>query len=152
MTRQILQGWLYLLSFITHLYNYAFIWGWLSEYLIFIFGISICCLCSTGAASKQTLPLHADGKKHRAKARAFHASQKQSTLVVKPTSNEETNGEKPLVNSIQSDGLPKDVKSKDELNDSTKLIAGVRNEVQCKEGENMMQSARILEKKIKKGI
>nr|ACU23970.1 unknown [Glycine max] len=33
-----------------------------------------CSLCNTKATSKQTLLLHADGKKHRAKARAFHAS------------------------------------------------------------------------------
>lgn len=34
-------------------------------------------LCKTTTTSKQTLLLHADGKKHRAKAKAFHASQKQ---------------------------------------------------------------------------
>ncbi|KAL4589469.1 hypothetical protein LXL04_002376 [Taraxacum kok-saghyz] len=33
-----------------------------------------CSLCNTSATSKQTLLSHADGKKHRAKARAFHAS------------------------------------------------------------------------------
>ncbi|KAK4757752.1 hypothetical protein SAY87_019053 [Trapa incisa] len=33
-----------------------------------------CSLCNTKATSEQTLLLHADGKKHRAKARAFHAS------------------------------------------------------------------------------
>ncbi|CAD6231120.1 unnamed protein product [Miscanthus lutarioriparius] len=36
-----------------------------------------CSLCKTTTTSKQTLLLHADGKKHRAKAKAFHASQKQ---------------------------------------------------------------------------
>jgi len=34
----------------------------------------ICSLCNTNATSKQTLLLHAEGKKHRAKARAFHAA------------------------------------------------------------------------------
>lgn len=34
----------------------------------------ICSLCNTSATSKQTLLLHAEGKKHRAKARAFHAA------------------------------------------------------------------------------
>ncbi|GFY98479.1 alpha/beta-Hydrolases superfamily protein [Actinidia rufa] len=34
-------------------------------------------LCNTIATSKQTLLLHAEGKKHRAKARAFHAANKQ---------------------------------------------------------------------------
>lgn len=33
-----------------------------------------CSLCNTKATSKQALLLHADGKKHRAKARAFHAA------------------------------------------------------------------------------
>lgn len=34
-------------------------------------------LCNTKATSEQTLLLHADGKKHKAKARAFHASKQQ---------------------------------------------------------------------------
>ncbi|KAI4376514.1 hypothetical protein MLD38_014266 [Melastoma candidum] len=34
----------------------------------------ICSICNTKATSEQTLLLHAEGKKHRAKARAFHAS------------------------------------------------------------------------------
>ncbi|KAM7519662.1 hypothetical protein LguiB_018624 [Lonicera macranthoides] len=33
-----------------------------------------CSLCNTQATSRQTLLLHAEGKKHKAKARAFHAS------------------------------------------------------------------------------
>ncbi|XP_031254225.1 UBP1-associated proteins 1C-like [Pistacia vera] len=33
-----------------------------------------CSLCNTKATSRQTLLLHADGKKHRAKARAHHAA------------------------------------------------------------------------------
>ncbi|MCE5166907.1 hypothetical protein HAX54_029308, partial [Datura stramonium] len=36
-----------------------------------------CSLCNTNATSKQTLLLHAEGKKHRAKARAFHAAKQQ---------------------------------------------------------------------------
>ncbi|CAL1413956.1 unnamed protein product [Linum trigynum] len=44
-----------------------------------------CSLCNTKATSKQALLLHADGKKHRAKARAFHAGRqpKQTEDVVK---------------------------------------------------------------------
>ncbi|XP_009604336.1 uncharacterized protein LOC107771467 [Nicotiana tabacum] len=42
-----------------------------------------CSLCNTNATSKQTLLLHADGKKHRAKARAFHA--KQQPKQTEPT-------------------------------------------------------------------
>ncbi|KAL4029382.1 UBP1-associated proteins 1C [Cucumis melo var. makuwa] len=37
-----------------------------------------CSLCNTKATSKQTLLLHAEGKKHKAKARGFHAAKKQS--------------------------------------------------------------------------
>ncbi|KAJ6742738.1 CELL GROWTH-REGULATING NUCLEOLAR PROTEIN LYAR [Salix viminalis] len=36
-----------------------------------------CSLCNTKATSKQTLLLHADGKKHRAKARAIQAAKQQ---------------------------------------------------------------------------
>lgn len=46
-----------------------------------------CSLCNTSATSKQTLLLHADGKKHRAKARAFHASKQPSKDTNEPISN-----------------------------------------------------------------
>lgn len=46
-----------------------------------------CSLCNTKATSKQTLLLHADGKKHRAKARAFHAANKQPEDAEKSTPN-----------------------------------------------------------------
>ncbi|XP_057967714.1 UBP1-associated proteins 1C [Malania oleifera] len=36
-----------------------------------------CSLCNTSATSRQSLLLHAEGKKHRAKARAFHAAKEQ---------------------------------------------------------------------------
>ncbi|KAA8534809.1 hypothetical protein F0562_029749 [Nyssa sinensis] len=36
-----------------------------------------CSLCNTKATSQQALLLHADGKKHRAKARAFHGAKQQ---------------------------------------------------------------------------
>ncbi|MBA0622288.1 hypothetical protein Godav_007845, partial [Gossypium davidsonii] len=38
-----------------------------------------CSLCNTKVTSQQTLLLHAEGKKHRAKARAFHAKQPEQT-------------------------------------------------------------------------
>ncbi|KAL5221881.1 hypothetical protein ABZP36_026594 [Zizania latifolia] len=55
-----------------------------------------CSLCNTTTTSKQTLLSHADGKKHRAKAKAYHASQKQANgpeqslkeTVGAPTDNE----------------------------------------------------------------
>jgi len=42
-------------------------------------------LCNTSATSKQALLLHAEGKKHRAKARAFHAAKQP------PKQTEESN-------------------------------------------------------------
>ncbi|XP_047950073.1 UBP1-associated proteins 1C [Salvia hispanica] len=52
-----------------------------------------CSLCNTKATSKQALLLHADGKKHRAKARGFHAKQQGNETVETTVSaeNNETN-------------------------------------------------------------
>lgn len=48
-----------------------------------------CSLCNTKATSKQTLLLHADGKKHRAKARAYTANQQaKSSEESAPTNND----------------------------------------------------------------
>ncbi|KAK2411286.1 tyrosine--tRNA ligase, chloroplastic/mitochondrial [Trifolium repens] len=44
----------------------------------------LCSLCNTKATSKQALLLHAEGKKHGAKARAFHASQQPPVQTDKP--------------------------------------------------------------------
>ncbi|XP_073290461.1 uncharacterized protein [Primulina huaijiensis] len=50
-----------------------------------------CSLCNTKTTSKQTLLLHADGKKHRAKARGFHASKQQPIDAVGTTDLTEKN-------------------------------------------------------------
>ncbi|KAI4335257.1 hypothetical protein L6164_013921 [Bauhinia variegata] len=47
-----------------------------------------CSLCNTKATSKQTILLHADGKKHRAKARAFHAANQQPNPTDKSNPDE----------------------------------------------------------------
>lgn len=53
-----------------------------------------CSLCNTSATSNQTLLSHADGKKHRAKARAFHASkQPPKETQEEPTPNTESKSE-----------------------------------------------------------
>ncbi|KAF3439642.1 hypothetical protein FNV43_RR17920 [Rhamnella rubrinervis] len=39
-----------------------------------------CSLCNTKATSKQTLLLHAEGKKHKGKARAFHAAKQPKQI------------------------------------------------------------------------
>ena len=53
----------------------------------------LCSLCNTQATSKQTLLLHADGKKHRAKARAFHASKQQPSQTDKSAPDAKIAGE-----------------------------------------------------------
>ncbi|KAL1218355.1 UBP1-associated proteins 1C [Cardamine amara subsp. amara] len=40
-----------------------------------------CSICNTKATSQQTLLAHADGKKHRGKAKAFHARQQQASAL-----------------------------------------------------------------------
>ncbi|RWV78553.1 hypothetical protein GW17_00060456, partial [Ensete ventricosum] len=108
---------------------------WFCRYSFFCW-ISIYSLCNTNTTSKQTLLLHADGKKHRAKARAFHAAQKQSTQTVEPTSNTEIADGKPPAKSIESNGFPKTDESKDELNEAVKLVAKVENESSVKRKRN----------------
>lgn len=57
-----------------------------------------CSLCKTSATSRQTLMLHAEGKKHRGKARAIHAAKQQpkqpeeSDPVTKPQPEETPKG------------------------------------------------------------
>ncbi|KAL8215499.1 hypothetical protein R6Q57_022336 [Mikania cordata] len=75
-----------------------------------------CSLCNTSATSKQTLLLHADGKKHRAKARAFHASKKQPKDSEAPTPNTECKCE-----SIQKADMPLNGGSEKELHSPTSV-------------------------------
>ncbi|KAK3016838.1 hypothetical protein RJ639_006377, partial [Escallonia herrerae] len=59
-----------------------------------------CSLCNTSATSRQTLLLHAEGKKHKAKARGFHASKQQ------PKQTEEYNPDTKIsTENSQKDGL-----------------------------------------------
>lgn len=69
-----------------------------------------CSLCNSKATSKQALLLHADGKKHRAKARAFHAANE------KPKTNEAIAPD----NDITNENAPK---SEDKLKDPLKADA-----------------------------
>ncbi|KAG9129376.1 hypothetical protein Leryth_027118 [Lithospermum erythrorhizon] len=71
-----------------------------------------CSLCNTNATSKQTLQLHAEGKKHRAKARSFHAANQP------PKQMEETEKDsvvKKENNEISVNGLAKPNMSEPEL-------------------------------------
>ncbi|KAJ4851164.1 hypothetical protein Tsubulata_003254 [Turnera subulata] len=82
-----------------------------------------CSLCNTKATSQQTLLLHADGKKHRAKARAFHAAnQPKQTEESAP----ETNGalESPMKNELSDS---KDAKEQEMLDGPTADGAGANS-------------------------
>ena len=49
-------------------------------------------LCNTTTTSKQTLLGHADGRKHRAKAKAYHASQKKENGPEQTPNDKEIGG------------------------------------------------------------
>ncbi|PAN30025.1 hypothetical protein PAHAL_5G268300 [Panicum hallii] len=78
-----------------------------------------CSLCNTTATSKQTLLLHADGKKHRAKAKAFHASQKQANGAEQTADVKET-GAVPTIESAQGNGGKSGDHERDEEKDAGK--------------------------------
>ncbi|VAH61286.1 unnamed protein product [Triticum turgidum subsp. durum] len=61
-------------------------------------------LCNTTTTSKQTLLGHADGRKHRAKAKAFHASQKQENGAEQTPSDKETGGAPTTASTELNDG------------------------------------------------
>ncbi|KAG4197578.1 hypothetical protein ERO13_A05G032100v2 [Gossypium hirsutum] len=72
-----------------------------------------CSLCNTKAISQQTLLLHAEGKKHRAKARAFHAKQQPeqmeaSALDTKALTENKVNIES-LENKPKGEAKPQDL-------------------------------------------
>ncbi|ONK54900.1 uncharacterized protein A4U43_UnF9940 [Asparagus officinalis] len=82
-----------------------------------------CSLCNTNATSKQALLLHADGKKHRAKARAFHASQKQSSQTEETTPKvKEAVADDQLVKSVEGNGSSNKVQESDLSKDSDAQI------------------------------
>ncbi|KAK6941318.1 Zinc finger, C2H2, LYAR-type [Dillenia turbinata] len=51
-----------------------------------------CSLCNTNATSRQTLLLHAEGKKHRAKARAYHAANQTPKVAEESAPSALSNG------------------------------------------------------------
>nr|XP_010937857.1 UBP1-associated proteins 1C [Elaeis guineensis]XP_019704356.1 UBP1-associated proteins 1C [Elaeis guineensis] len=86
-----------------------------------------CSLCNTTTTSKQNLLVHADGKKHRAKARAYHAAQQQSGQAVEPMSSEKGSvGDTPMVDSVEANGFKKadESKERDTLKDTGALVSG----------------------------
>ncbi|KAK7347842.1 hypothetical protein VNO80_22381 [Phaseolus coccineus] len=90
-----------------------------------------CSLCNTKATSKQTLLLHADGKKHRAKARAFHASKQQpiqednatgdAKAVVETGSDDEARDDKNVeLPKLQKSSAQNDSKPENEISSAKK--------------------------------
>ncbi|CAI9100657.1 OLC1v1037802C2 [Oldenlandia corymbosa var. corymbosa] len=60
-----------------------------------------CSLCNTTVTSQQTLLLHAEGKKHIAKAKAFHASKQQLKEEQEPLLNIDGDAKTEAVQSIE---------------------------------------------------
>lgn len=77
-----------------------------------------CSLCNTNATSKQTLLLHAEGKKHRAKARAFHAA-KQTELADRGVEVSSDNNQKSEIPENKAGEELKEQNSKEAENDNS---------------------------------
>ncbi|KAG7021349.1 UBP1-associated proteins 1C [Cucurbita argyrosperma subsp. argyrosperma] len=80
-----------------------------------------CSLCNTKATSKQTLLLHAEGKKHKGKARGFHAANKQSNQTEKAVSNKMPAVEETPKDEVVENGHVGAEKSKDQLKAESEL-------------------------------
>lgn len=81
-----------------------------------------CSLCNTSATSKQALLLHAEGKKHRGKARGFHAAKQQ------PKTEESNPDAKLQTGDAQRDELLGNEHSKEpKLQDSPKAETDISN-------------------------
>jgi cell growth-regulating nucleolar protein len=94
---------------------------YIGEYLgICFLTLNFChSLCNTTTTSQQTLLLHADGKKHRAKAKAFHASQKQANGA-EQTADVKDSGAVPTKASAPVNGGESDDHERDEEKDAGK--------------------------------
>lgn len=89
----------------------------------------LCSLCNTKATSEQTLLLHAEGKKHKAKARAFHASKQQPQQKQESTSPAALPPEDASKSSIGDSehvGEPKmkDISTSDDAHDNSEVDKG----------------------------
>lgn len=108
-----------------------------------------CSLCNTSATSKQTLLLHADGKKHRAKARAFHASkQPPKETEEQPTPNIESkseNGEETLTSESKKRKLEALEKNGEVVHDAN-VESEEPKKVKCKkeDGEKRIKWKKII--------
>lgn len=80
-------------------------------------------LCNTNATSKQTLLLHAEGKKHRAKARAFYVAKQP------PKQTEESAPESkiPIGDTGNDESIVNEIAKQPKLQDPPKADAGHNN-------------------------
>ncbi|EOA31165.1 hypothetical protein CARUB_v10014331mg [Capsella rubella] len=117
-----------------------------------------CSICYTKATSQQTLLAHADGKKHRGKAKAFHARQQQqsgqSTVDKKDGIENASNGDSelkkvdlPVPLGVANGDLHADKKRKLETLDDTSKGEVVKAE-EAKGGELKKAKKQDHEKKI----
>ncbi|XP_057722033.1 UBP1-associated proteins 1C [Arachis stenosperma] len=112
-----------------------------------------CSICNTQATSKQTLLLHADGKKHRAKARAYHASKQpppqtdkfapDAKIVSEAAPNEARDGKNAEQPKLEESSKQDNLKSGDEISSAKKrkleasegdLIKKCRNDISVDTG------------------
>ncbi|XP_015973796.1 UBP1-associated proteins 1C [Arachis duranensis] len=112
-----------------------------------------CSLCNTQATSKQTLLLHADGKKHRAKARAYHASKQplpqtdksapDAKILSEAAPNEAREGKNAEQPKLEESSKQDNLKSGDEMSSAKKrkleasegdLIKKCRNDISVDTG------------------
>ncbi|XP_048335180.1 UBP1-associated proteins 1C isoform X2 [Ziziphus jujuba] len=75
-----------------------------------------CSLCNTKATSKQTLLLHAEGKKHKAKARAIHAAQQQPKQTEESAPDTKLPSDNPLKGELLDNKGLEEPKSQDPSN------------------------------------
>ncbi|PIA64229.1 hypothetical protein AQUCO_00100013v1 [Aquilegia coerulea] len=85
-----------------------------------------CSLCNTSATSKQTLMLHADGKKHRAKARAFHAS-KQPPKEINDLTSDTKHSASELCKGDSVPTEPEKESKEQDFSKSTSMNTGAEN-------------------------
>ncbi|KAJ6813564.1 UBP1-associated proteins 1C [Iris pallida] len=102
-----------------------------------------CSLCNTYTTSQQTLLGHADGKKHRAKARAFHAAQKPSNQTEESTPSEK-NG--PKAESTEGNGSDNNVQGDLQIDSNASIKEG-ENETQANRKRKLDASVEGLSKK-----
>lgn len=100
-----------------------------------------CRLCNTKATSRQTLLLHAEGKKHKAKARAIHAAKQQP----KQTEESAPDAKLPCENPPKAELLDKKDGNEPKKQDVSKVESG-QNEHEESNGNISSKKKRKLEK------